>query len=173
MNFNGLNNQHNFWGKWVQQRATTQYGVFCVLFVLALLPSTYRLFTDYQQQTEATQLIQTTGAELAHQQQILRSLQTKADTALLSPELTKQISPINGKIREFAQKGEFQQEWQMSAKPKLILNAESDFLNFTDFFTALLRDFADLKLISLHLEKAEQGIQSRLLLQLYPNQEAK
>lgn len=171
MNIKGLNNPHNLWGKWVQIKSIQQYGVFALLFALCLIPSFHGLFGSLQQQTDSADQRLTVQQELAHQQQILTTLQKKAGSALLTPEFTKQLAPINQKIRQFSRIGEIQQEWQMSQHPKLNLQIQTSFANSMTFLTALLQDFPTLMPVSVQIEKAEQGVQIQLLFQLHIPQE--
>lgn len=173
MNFNWLNNPNNLWGKWVQYRPKQQYLALSGIFLLCLLPYGNTLLENLHQRQQIEQELGEIQHKLNHQKQIHSTLQQKVETTTLSPTLTKQIQPINHKIRQFNSRAEIQQEWQMTQPAKLQLQAEFSFVNFIEFFTALLQDFPSLELISVQMEKAEKGIKSSMLFQLQPQEEIK
>lgn len=172
MNFKILEEPNNLWGKWVQCRMMQQRLVLVGLFFLSIFPFAKTIIEDLQQKHLIEQERIATEEKLIHQQHIHTTLQQKVDMTSLSPMLTQHIPPINDKIRQFARLGEVKQEWQMAQTPRLHLQIDASFVNFIQFFTALLQDFPELSLISLHMEKSDKGVQSVLLLQLQSKKEA-
>ncbi|WP_146256876.1 hypothetical protein [Avibacterium endocarditidis] len=159
-----FNNPHNLLGKLAQLSATKQYAL---LLIFTFLPVSFWImeYQQIQQQNSQTdrQILQL-EQDLAHQKQILSSLQQNTQNTF-TPELTSDIAQINQVLRP----QDFQlqvknSQWDFYQAPYLTMQLVGNFNNLHQFLTALLKRTPQLNVLQLHIYKTRESPLSQLSL---------
>ncbi|HBO38423.1 MAG TPA: competence protein [Pasteurellaceae bacterium] len=166
-----LNDPQNLWGKWVRMNAIRQ-NMLLVLLGIGLLyyPAVHSL-ERVRSLSETESELQQRQEKLAHQQQILSALKQKSESRLLTPELARQLPPINQRVQDLALRLHIvDSRWVFESQPSLNLQIQGYFVQIKSFLISLLTQEPQLVLTGLQMTKAEEetefSVQTDLWLQL-------
>lgn len=168
-----LQNPHNLLGKWAHLSPLKQHLSLLAISLLGLAYPLWQTAQNWQQQLDLQQQLQQQRQSNQHQQQILHALQTRQKQQQLSPELARQVTPINQQIQQLLAHYPALQlqnsQWQFAQRPLLKLQLQGYFLELQDFLLQLLRQIPQLHLSQWQIQQLNENeavsIQTEILLQ--------
>ena len=155
--------------RWLNLPRYYHWGVLVGLISAVNFSFVFESLSLHQQNEAMTQDITQQTDELSHQEKLLTALKQQSDMHGLSPQLAKQIVPLDNQLHELLVDAikQIEYRWDFSSRPVLQMVLEGRFQDLHAFLTALLAQFPHLALAQLNMEKQENGlVQCHLILQL-------
>lgn len=155
--------------RWLHLPRYYHWGFLVALISAVNFPFVFETLSLHQQSEAMAQDLKQQTDELTHQEKLLASLKQQSDTHGLSPQLAKQIVPLDKQLHEHLGDAvtQIEYQWDFSSRPVLQMVLEGRFQDLHTFLTALSAQFPHLALAKLDMEKQESGlVQCHLILQL-------